>query len=92
MMETKVKIIERLERQEEEEVTEESQRFTAQEAEREFSLFEEALLVFESQDPNVEWYTKVTAAIQNAIQCYRVIYEEKKELPPRHHWIIFSRR
>ena len=45
---------------------------------RGFSLFEEALLVFEAQDLNVEWYTKVAAAIQNAIQCYRVIYDEKR--------------
>ena len=42
------------------------------------SLFEEALLVFEAQDLNIEWYTKVAAAIQNAIQCYHVIYDEKK--------------
>ena len=28
--------------------------------------------------PNIEWYTKVAAAIQNAIQCYCVIYHEKK--------------
>ena len=38
------------ERQEEEEVTEEPQRFTMQEMARGFSLFEEALLVFEAQD------------------------------------------
>ena len=43
-----------------------------------FSLFEEALLVFEAQNPNVERYMKVAAAVQNAIQCYRVIYDEKK--------------
>ncbi|XP_059778263.1 tigger transposable element-derived protein 1-like [Balaenoptera ricei] len=66
------------ERQEEEEVTEEQKRFTMQEMARGFSLLEETLLVFEAQDPNVEWYTKVAAAIQNAIQCYRVIYDEKK--------------
>ena len=59
---------------------------------RGFSLFEEALLVFEAQDPNVEWYTKVATAVQNAVQCYHVIYDEKnKELLPRHHWIVFSR-
>ena len=46
------------ERQEEEEVTEEPKRFTAQEMARRFSLSEEALLVFEAQDPNIEWYTK----------------------------------
>ena len=66
----------RQERQEEE-VTEELKRFTTQEMAREFSLFEEALLVFEAQDSNVEWYTKVTAMVQNAIQCYHVTYDEK---------------
>ena len=35
-------------------------------------------MVFESQDPNIEQDRKVTAAVQNAIQCYRVIYDEKK--------------
>ena len=78
-METKVKIIERLEQQEEEEVTVELKRFTMQEMARRFSLFEEALLVFEAQDPNVEWYTKVAAAVQNAIQYYHVIYDGKKK-------------
>ena len=65
------------ETQGEEEITEEPKRFTSLETAR-FSLFEEALLVFEAQDPNIEWYMKVAAAVQNAIQCYRVIYEEKK--------------
>ena len=77
--------------QEEEEVTEELKRFTTQKMARESSLFEEALLAFEAQDPNLEWYPKVAAAIQNAIQCYPVIYDEQKELLPRHQWIIFSR-
>ncbi|KAJ8790809.1 hypothetical protein J1605_021237 [Eschrichtius robustus] len=36
------------------------------------------MLVLEAQEPNVERYTKVAAAAQNAIQCYRVIYDEKK--------------
>ena len=49
-----------------------------QEMARGFSLFEEALLVFEARDLNVEQYMKVAAAIQNAIQCYHVIYDEKK--------------
>ena len=62
----------------EEEVTEELKRFTMQEMARGFSLFEEALLVFEAQDANIEWDTKVAAAVQNAIQCYCVIYDEKK--------------
>ena len=45
---------------------------------RGFSLFEEALLVFEAQDLNVEWYMKFAAAIQNAIQYHHVIYDKKK--------------
>ncbi|KAB0364251.1 hypothetical protein FD754_008407 [Muntiacus muntjak] len=45
---------------------------------RALSLFEEAKLVFEALDQNVEWYTKVAAAIQNAFQCYHVIYDKKK--------------
>ena len=49
-----------------------------QEMAKGFSLFEESLLVFEAQDPNVKRYMKVAAAIQNAIQCYHVIYDEKK--------------
>ena len=49
-----------------------------QEMARGFSLFEKALLVFEAQDPNVEQYTKVAAAIQKAIQCYRVVYDGQK--------------
>ena len=64
--------------QEEEKVTEELKRFTTQKMARESSLFEEALLVFEAQDPNLEWDPKVAAAIQIAIQCYLVIYDEKK--------------
>ena len=68
-----MKIFERVERQEKEEITEEQKKFTTQEMARGFSLFEEAFLDFEAQDPNVEWYTKVAAAVQNTIQCYRVI-------------------
>ena len=42
-------------------------------------LFEEALLGFEAQDLNTERYTKVAAAIQNPIQLYSVIYDEKNK-------------
>ena len=62
-----------------------------QEMARGFSLLEESLVGFEAQGPSVEWYMKVAAAVQKAIQCYCVIYDEKKELPPRHHWIVFLR-
>ena len=62
----------------EEEVSEEPKRFTSQEIASGFSLFEEALLVFEAQDPNIEWYMKVAAAVQNAIQYYCVICDKRK--------------
>ena len=35
-------------------------------------------LVFEAQDPYLEQSMKVVAAVPNAVQCYHVIYDEKK--------------
>ena len=79
--------------QEEKEATEKLKRFTTQKMARGFTLFEEALLVFKVQDPNVKWYMKVETAIQNTILCYCVIYnEKKKELLPRHQWVIYFKR
>ena len=57
---------------------EEPKTFMTQEMARGFSLFEEALLVFEALDPDVEWDMKIVTAVQNAIQCYCVIYDEEK--------------
>ena len=54
-------------------------RFTTQKVARGFSLFEEALLIFEAQGPKVEWYMKVAAAVQNAIQ--RCIMRKKSYYP-----------
>ena len=71
-----------MERQEEAKVTEELKRFTMQETARAFSLFEEAQLAFEARHPNVEQYTKVAAAVQNAIQCYSVTYDKKTKSYP----------
>ncbi|KAG9486798.1 hypothetical protein GDO78_006932 [Eleutherodactylus coqui] len=42
-------------------------------------VIEVSLALFESQDPNVEWYTRVAAAVHNALHCYRAIYDEKKK-------------
>ena len=42
-----------------------------------FSFFEEALLVFETRDLNFGWYRKVAGAVQNAIQHYYIIHDEK---------------
>lgn len=50
---------------------------------RGFSLFEEALLGFEVQDVNTEWYLKAAAAIQNTIQCYWVIFDKKQRATPQ---------
>ena len=65
------------ERQEEEEVTEEPKRFRMQEMTKGFSFFEEALLVIEAWDLNLGWYRKVAGAVQNAIQHYYIIHDEK---------------
>ena len=54
-----------------------------QEMTRGFSLFEEALLVFEAQDLNIEPYKKFAATMSSMMR--------KKELLPRHHRIVFSR-
>ena len=67
------------ERQEEEEVTEDLKRFTMQEMARGLSVSDEALLVFEAQEPNIEQYIKATAAVENAIQCYCVICDQEKK-------------
>ena len=68
------------EERQEEEVTEEPKRFMMQEMASAIFLSEEAILFFEEQDLNAEWYTKVATKIQNvAIQCYHYIYIKKKK-------------
>ena len=75
-----------------EEITEELKRFMIQEKVRECSSFEEALLVFEPDDLDLERHMEFSVDVQNALQCYCVIYKERKRATTRHHWIIFSRR
>ena len=77
-------------RQEEEELKQ-LKRATVQETEWSFLYLRGALLVFEAWDLNTEQYRKVAGAVQNAIQCDHVIYDEEKELLPRHHWTVYSR-
>ncbi|KAI6651905.1 hypothetical protein LOD99_4805 [Oopsacas minuta] len=43
-----------------------------------FSLIEEALAIFENQDPNDERFSKVATSVRDSFQCYRIIYNEKK--------------
>ena len=88
-METEAKIIEvRLEREleaqrKEEERQEEEERRTKEIHDAGYGngifFIEEAPLAFETQDPNIEWYMKAAAAVQNAIQCYCIIYDEEKK-------------
>lgn len=63
---------ERKGKERQEEITEEPKVFIMQEMPRGFSLFEEALF-WRHQDLNIGQYTKIAAAIPNAIPCYRVI-------------------
>ena len=75
----------------EEELSEELKRFMIQEIVRRCSSFEEALLVFEPDDLDLERHMEFSVDVQNAIQCYCVIYNERKRATTRHHRIIFSR-
>ena len=53
-------------------------------------FFEEALLVFEALDLNVEWYTKAAVAIQKATQFYCVIYDKNRRTTTQTSLDIFS--
>ena len=75
----------------EEEVTEELKRCLMQETEKGFSYLQRHCSFLRHRTQNAELYTSAAAAVQNAIQCYRVICDKKKGLLPKHHWIIFSR-
>ena len=60
-----------------EEVAAELKRFTRQDMARGFCLSEEAALVSEAQDSDVERNMKVVAAVQSAVRCYRIIHDGK---------------
>ena len=59
-----------MKRQGEEEINEAPKRLMMQERARRFYL----RIIFEASDLNIEQYT----GVQNAIQCYHVVYDEKK--------------
>ncbi|XP_068205372.1 tigger transposable element-derived protein 1-like [Palaemon carinicauda] len=44
-----------------------------------FSFIDKAIALFEQQDPNIGRCTKVKNQLNDAIQCYRIIYDEKKK-------------
>ena len=62
-----------------------------QEMGRGFSLFEEALLVFEAQDLNKNGTRRLHPPFRMQSSVTVSSMTRKKELLPRHHWIIFSR-
>ena len=63
-----------------------------QEMARGFSLFEEAMLVFEAQDLNVEQYTRrLQQPFRMQSRATMSSMMRKKELLTRHHWNVFSR-
>lgn len=65
--------------EEEKEEEEPEKKFTAKGLSDSFSQLNKALASFEAMDPNVERFTKVERIIQDAVRCYREIYEEKKK-------------
>ncbi|XP_067945123.1 tigger transposable element-derived protein 1-like [Watersipora subatra] len=61
-----------------------------------FSLIDKAIALFELQDPNIERCTKVANQLNNTIQCYRIIFDEKNEKTvqsslDRFFWPVFSK-
>ncbi|KAK3883528.1 hypothetical protein Pcinc_011179 [Petrolisthes cinctipes] len=64
---------------EEEEVEVPTKHFQTKVMAQAFALFEEGLTLLESQDPNEERHVKVSSAVNDALKCYHVIYDEKKK-------------
>ena len=56
-----------------------------------FSLFQEALLGFEAQDPNIEQDTKVAQPFRTQSSATSPAVLRKKEPEPRRCWVVFSR-
>ncbi|XP_068247804.1 tigger transposable element-derived protein 1-like [Palaemon carinicauda] len=69
----------RVEEEEEEETPVPMKKFETKLLAEGFSLIDKAIALFEQQDPNIERCTKVANQLNDAIQCYRIIYDEKKE-------------
>ena len=59
------------------------------EMEKGFSLFDEAWLAFVAQDPNIQPYAKVAAAIQVQHSAPVLFMKRKKELLLGHRWTSF---
>ncbi|XP_068204617.1 tigger transposable element-derived protein 1-like [Palaemon carinicauda] len=69
----------RVEEEEEEETPVPMKKFETKLLAEGFSLIDKGIALFEQQDPNIERCTKVANQLNDAIQCYRIIYDEKKK-------------
>uniref|UniRef100_A0AAQ5X1R0 HTH CENPB-type domain-containing protein n=1 Tax=Amphiprion ocellaris TaxID=80972 RepID=A0AAQ5X1R0_AMPOC len=69
----------RVEEEEEDETPVPMKKFETKLLAEGFSLIDKAIALFEQQDPNIERCTKVANQMNDAIQCYRIIYDEKKK-------------
>ncbi|XP_068229516.1 tigger transposable element-derived protein 1-like [Palaemon carinicauda] len=69
----------RVEEEEEEETPVPMKKFETKLLAEGFSLIDKAIALFEQQDPSIERCTKVANQLNDAIQCYRIIYDEKKK-------------
>lgn len=63
---------------EEEEEAEHTTRFNISWLAEGFSMTDMALACFESQDPNLQMFTKVLTTVHNAIACRKLIHDEMK--------------
>ena len=57
----------------------EERRFTSKKLSEAFHMIENAMAVFEEQDPNSARFTKVYRGVTECISSYKVIFEEKKK-------------
>ncbi|KAK3876082.1 hypothetical protein Pcinc_019094 [Petrolisthes cinctipes] len=81
-----------VEEAEEEEVEMPTKHFQTKLMAQAFTLVDEALAIFESQDLNEERHTKVSSAVHDALKCYSVIYEEKRKAVTQSSLLRFFQR
>jgi len=63
---------------EEQEEHEQSKQFETKKMAECLNMIENGLSGFEAQDPDAERFAKVSKAVNDAIECYSIIYEEKR--------------
>ncbi|XP_067944942.1 tigger transposable element-derived protein 1-like [Watersipora subatra] len=68
----------RVEEEEEEETPVPMKKFETKLLAEGFSLIDKAIALFELQNQNIERCTKVANQLNDTIQCYRIIFDEKK--------------